>query len=128
MQGLDRDVARILEGMRRNNTPLLSSQPIEATRRTYEKGLRLLDLAPDASVTVRDEQAGAAGPRVREYTPAQRAPGAGGLLWMHGGGYCVGSIETSDIVCRMLAALHDLRASSTTTSRPVRRTEARIVS
>ncbi|HVB50020.1 MAG TPA: alpha/beta hydrolase [Burkholderiales bacterium] len=104
MQGLDRDVARILEGMRRNSTPLLSSQPIEAARRTYEKGLRLLDLAPDASVAVRDEQAGAAGPRIREYTPAQRAPGAGGLLWLHGGGYCVGSIETSDIVCRMLAA------------------------
>ncbi len=107
MNGLDRDVARILEGMRRNNTPLLSSQPIEAARRNYDKGMRLLDLAPDASVAARDEQLGpgAGGLRVREYTPAQRAPGAaGGLLWLHGGGYCVGSIETSDIVCRMFAA------------------------
>ncbi|MDA8108227.1 MAG: alpha/beta hydrolase [Betaproteobacteria bacterium] len=103
MQGLDPDVARILEGMRRNNTPPLWTQPIDAARKAYDKGLRLLDLAPEPSVAASDEPLGA-GLVVREYAPERRAPGAGGLLWLHGGGYCVGSIETSDIVCRMFAA------------------------
>ena len=107
MHGLDPDVARILDGMRRNKTPALSTQPIEAARRIYDKGLRLLDLAPDPGIAVRDLPPDPAADhlQIREYLPAQRAPGAmGGLLWFHGGGYCVGSIETSDIVCRMFAA------------------------
>ncbi|MGC1816908.1 MAG: alpha/beta hydrolase [Casimicrobiaceae bacterium] len=107
MHGLDPDVARILEGMRRNKTPALSTQPIDAARRIYANGLRLLDLAPDPGVAVRDMPPDPAAEhlQIREYRPAQLAPGAmGGLLWFHGGGYCVGSIETSDIVCRMFAA------------------------
>ncbi|HEV2219784.1 MAG TPA: alpha/beta hydrolase [Casimicrobiaceae bacterium] len=107
MHELDPAVARILDGMRRNKTPALSTQPIEAARRTYDKGLRLLDLAPDPGIAARDLPPDPAAGHlpIREYLPAQRAPGAlGGLLWLHGGGYCVGSIETSDIVCRMFAA------------------------
>lgn len=105
MQGLDPDVARILEGMRRNNTPPLWTLPIDAARRAYDKGLRLLDLAPERSVATRDAPLEAAGETVvREYTPAPGARDAAGLLWLHGGGYCVGSIETSDILCRMFAA------------------------
>jgi acetyl esterase len=105
VQELDPDVARILEGMRRNNTPPLSSLTIEAARRAYDKGLRLLDLAPERSVATRDlPLEPAAQAVVREYTPAPGARDAAGLLWLHGGGYCVGSIETSDILCRMFAA------------------------
>jgi acetyl esterase len=111
MQELDRDVARILEGMRRNDTPPLWAQPIEAARRSYDKGMRLLDLAPDSSVAACDQPLGA-GLVVREYSPAQRATGAAGMLWLHGGGYCVGSLETSDIVCRLLAARCGLRVFS----------------
>jgi acetyl esterase len=88
MQELDRDVARILEGMRRNDTPPLWAQPIEAARRSYDKGMRLLDLAPDSSVAACDQPLGA-GLVVREYSPAQRA-----------------------IVCRLLAARCGLRVFS----------------
>ncbi|MCH8626546.1 alpha/beta hydrolase [Arsenicicoccus piscis] len=53
---------------------------------------------------VRDIQVpGAAGPLdVRVYDPAP-GRGKGLLVWFHPGGYCLGSLETSDAVCRHLA-------------------------
>jgi acetyl esterase len=49
---------------------------------------------------------GAVGPRqVRVYTPAvARGGGAPGLVWFHGGGFVVGSIESHDGVCRAIAS------------------------
>ena len=39
----------------------------------------------------------------RLYTPEQLAPGAGLLIYYHGGGWTVGSLNTHDNVCRFLA-------------------------
>jgi len=49
---------------------------------------------------------GAAGPRrVRIYTPASaRGRAAPGLVWFHGGGFVVGSIDSHDGICRVLAS------------------------
>ena len=41
--------------------------------------------------------------RVRLYRPAGVAP-LPGLLWLHGGGWVVGSITTHDLLCRAIAA------------------------
>lgn len=48
--------------------------------------------------------AGAEGPmRVRVYRPHANGP-LPGLVWYHGGGWVVGSIESHDLLCRALAA------------------------
>jgi acetyl esterase len=57
-------------------------------------------------VTVEDRTApGATGERrVRVYRPAAAAGPAGpGLVWFHGGGFTIGSIESHDGICRALA-------------------------
>jgi acetyl esterase len=71
----------------------------------YERGIRLLDIAPEAAVILHDETIVAAPEAspivVRHYQGPRPSPGT--LLWLHGGGYCVGSLESADPVCRMLA-------------------------
>jgi acetyl esterase len=49
---------------------------------------------------------GAAGERrVRVYTPSEaRGRAAPGLVWFHGGGFTIGSIESHDGICRALAS------------------------
>jgi acetyl esterase len=39
---------------------------------------------------------------IRVYTPGERAT-AGGLVFFHGGGFVIGSIETHDAMCRSIA-------------------------
>jgi acetyl esterase len=60
-----------------------------------------------ADVTTHDRAvAGAAGERrVRVYTPSfARGRAAPGLVWFHGGGFTIGSIESHDGICRTLAS------------------------
>jgi acetyl esterase len=67
----------------------------------------MLDIAPDSTVAVLDREVtrDAGGLPLRIYHPQSQAAFAGpALLWFHGGGYCVGSLETSDPICRMFAA------------------------
>jgi len=104
---LDPETQFVVDGIRRAKTPPLSACTIADARRIYAKGLRVLDIAPDPAVAVEDRSLAAAHGDipVRVYRRAGDAPFAGPvLLWFHGGGYCVGSIETADIVCRMFAA------------------------
>jgi len=48
--------------------------------------------------------AGAPDVRIRLYQPVQAAQPTPALLWLHGGGYVSGSIETEDIRARAMAA------------------------
>jgi acetyl esterase len=64
-------------------------------------------LAPGAGREIRIEDRhvpGASGPlRVRIYRSGARTSLTPGLLWFHGGGFVLGSIESHDGVCRALA-------------------------
>ena len=42
--------------------------------------------------------------RARSYLPEDPAAGAGTVVWFHGGGFVIGSIDTHDAICRDLAA------------------------
>ena len=81
----------------------MRSLGIAGARVAYDRGIRLLDIAPEPAVTPRDETivtaSGASPIVIRRY----QGPSPGTLLWLHGGGYCVGSLESADPVCRMLA-------------------------
>jgi len=107
MNTLDPQVQLVIDGMRRAKTPQLSTCALGDARRIYDKGLRMLDIAPDPTVVVLDREVtrDGGGLPLRIYHPQSQAAFAGpALLWFHGGGYCVGSLETSDPVCRMFAA------------------------
>ena len=104
---LDPEAQFVVDGIRRAKTPPLSACSIADARRIYAKGLKVLDIAPDPTVAVEDRTLAAMHGEVpvRVYRRAGDAPFACPvLLWFHGGGYCVGSIETTDILCRMFAA------------------------
>lgn len=105
MERLDADVQMILRGMERAGTPPLSTQVITEARRVYEKGIRIFDLAPDSTVHAEDVMIpDAVGVSARIYHRADTENSkSAALLWFHGGGYCVGSIESTDPVCRMFA-------------------------
>lgn len=99
-----RDVIRRME--RAARPPLHSLSP-EAARAAYAAGAGVLEIArpalarvEDLQLPARDGQALAA----RVYAPVPASDGAlPALLYLHGGGFTIGSIETHDVLCRELA-------------------------
>ncbi len=94
--------------------------PMEAGPDAAREGFALLCAAfgPGAQdVTATDiTLAGADGPVPgRIYRPAGAAPsttGAAGLVFLHGGGFVIGSLDTHDALCRDLAAGADITVVS----------------
>jgi len=78
-----------------------------ATRRENFRGLLQLagGAAPSSIVSRDDVIAAPGGPlRLRLYTPPITAAEAGpAMLFLHGGGFCAGNLETHDGLCRVLA-------------------------
>jgi acetyl esterase len=96
-------MAGILERMRRANRPAFHQLTPQQARLAYRMGAEILDLprAPLARV----EELRIPGPAselpARLYAPShERLPL---LLYLHGGGFTIGSIETHDSLCRQLA-------------------------
>jgi acetyl esterase len=88
---LVRLVQNLLPGVHRHSAPF--------ARRRMARAQRLVALPPCPLHEVRD----LAGPvPLRLYRPRPESRAA--LLYLHGGGYVVGSIETHDSICRLLAA------------------------
>lgn len=96
----------VLERMARvRRTPIHELPPQEA-RAMYEASAEVLELPRRPLPRVEDLQvpAGDGTPLpARLYSSAGRAPGV--LLYLHGGGFTIGSVDTHDILCRELAAL-----------------------
>ena len=106
---LDLQGQALLWLMRASRQPELHERGVEGGRRILDRSGRVLDMADVTDVAVADRTVpGAYGPRsARIYTPAsargqRRAPG---LVWFHGGGFVLGSIESHDGACRALASL-----------------------
>lgn len=85
-------------------------------RKTLDRSGRVLAPRADERFPIRiqdRELPGAVGPRrVRIYSGAHAGRLAPALVWLHGGGFVLGSIESHDEVCRALAS----RASVTVLS------------
>eukprot|EP01032_Pedospumella_encystans_P030240 gene30241-34133_t len=89
-------------------TPMHQQSPAEA-RRSYDAATPMLDAPGEPSVRTQDMHLpGADGRQIpaRLYSPQ----GSGGpsaelpaLLFFHGGGYCIGGLESHDALCRDLA-------------------------
>jgi acetyl esterase len=115
MMSLDPDLAGFLELVEANvssgNKPMMHTLPAEQARIDYDSSTEILDVVgvpiesvTDIDITSRDGQLIGA----RLYKPiefketTQLAPV---LLYFHGGGYCLGSLDSHDSLCRSLAAL-----------------------
>jgi acetyl esterase len=103
---LDRQVQALLWLLDKFRIPPLSGGSVAKARASLDRSAPTLDLPRPAGVGAYDHEVpGATGPlRARVYVPdSAPAAGAPGLVFFHGGGWVVGSIESHDRFCRVLA-------------------------
>jgi acetyl esterase len=112
---LDLQTQALLWLMRVSGEPENRDNDLGRARQRLDRRGPLLAGRRDTAVRIADRMIqGAAGPiRARTYAPsepASEAPSqtdlraAPGLVWFHGGGFVLGSIESHDGLCRALAA------------------------
>lgn len=101
---LDPQVGDLLKFQAGLNLPPLRTVSIPAARAAYDDGAHILDPMPPVEVDVEDFVIPGAtgGLGARRFVPPRAR--AGTLVWLHGGGWMQGSIESHDAVCRRLAA------------------------
>jgi len=103
---LDPDVELLLEKMRESGEPSLDQLSIEDARRAYvQNSERLGGPVVDVALVQDVAASGPAGPiPLRLYRPhGLAAHDAPALIYIHGGGWVIGGIESHDKVCRQLA-------------------------
>ncbi|HWH82050.1 MAG TPA: alpha/beta hydrolase fold domain-containing protein, partial [Burkholderiaceae bacterium] len=101
---LTRRMVELLENIRRANRPPYQALGAGAARRAYEAASEILELprAPLARVEEVAIPGGDGTPlRARLYAPTKDALPV--LLYLHGGGFTIGNLETHDSLCRQLA-------------------------
>lgn len=97
-------MAGVLDRIRRaKRPPFHALTPVQA-RAAYEAGAEVLDVprAPLGRVEALALPGGDGRPRPARLYAIDHAPRPG-LLYLHGGGFVVGSLETHDSLCRQLA-------------------------
>ena len=95
----------VLRRMARANRPHLHELSPQAARAAYEAGAGVLEIPKPALERVEDLQIpvrDGAQLHARLYAPSHEA-GLPVLLYLHGGGFTVGSVNTHDQLCRSLA-------------------------
>jgi acetyl esterase len=101
---VDPDTAQLLREIKDADVPSVSSLPVEAARTQVEEGNRALNPNPPALASIVDlSMPGPAGPiRLRHYRPSDTAT-LPLVIYYHGGGFVVGSLDSHDRVMRLLA-------------------------
>lgn len=102
---LDPSIVPIVELMNAASAeaPPLAEQTPEMRREAYVGIANIVPPGPELASVVDDQVAGPAGPiPIRIYSPNDDG-GVGVIVFYHGGGWCIGDIETHDEVCRQLA-------------------------
>ena len=97
----------VLERMARAGHPPLHTRSPQEARLAYQAGADVLEVPKAALARVEDLQIPARDGHAlpaRLYAPSTQA-GLPLLLYLHGGGFTIGSIATHDILCRELARL-----------------------
>jgi acetyl esterase len=108
---LDPELAAFLALANGAGAPPLSARPLAEARLAYEQASLALDL-PDTSGDERVQALSLSGPAgpiaARLYRPAAGARAGDDawpvLLFFHGGGYTLGSLDSHDSLCRSLAS------------------------
>jgi acetyl esterase len=97
-------MARLLDNIRRANRPPFHTQSVADARASYRAGAEVLEppraaLARIEAVHVPAGEGTLLGARL--YAPSHEALPV--LLFMHGGGFTIGNLETHDSLCRQIA-------------------------
>jgi acetyl esterase len=101
---LDPDAVRVLEALRTSDHPPLHKVSAAEARRLYSEGRAAVAAEPEPVAEVR--QVAIPGPggdplELRIYKPITTKPGLlPALLYMHGGGWVIGDLESHDSLCR----------------------------
>ena len=103
---LDPDAERVLELFRTSGRPPVTALTPGEAREVYRTSCRLLGPEPPAVAHVRDLIARGSGYDIplRFYRGKDSADGPlPAIIFMHGGGFCIGDRDTHDTICRKLA-------------------------
>ncbi|HEX3858042.1 MAG TPA: alpha/beta hydrolase [Pseudolabrys sp.] len=103
---VDPSVQKLLDLLAAGRSASSAGQDIAAQRNNFRGLLKLAGGSSPTMVTSRDDViAGPGGPlRLRLYKPQAASVAAGpGLLFLHGGGFYAGDLDTHDGICRVLA-------------------------
>ena len=106
---LDPQVEQVLARIRDAGNPVYWQMTPAEAREWHNRKAGLLDVAPEPMFAVDDRSVpGPASPiPIRVYTPRHSQEPLPVLVWLHGGGHVVGSLESYDAVCRSLALQAD---------------------
>jgi acetyl esterase len=103
---LDPQLADIIERIERAGRPPFWQLSASQAREAYRRGAPILDIAPESLERVDDfgirARDGATIP-LRHYVPTRSTEPMPLMVFFHGGGFTIGSIETHDAICRMFA-------------------------
>jgi acetyl esterase len=101
---LDPQVVELLSRVARAKHPDFSELSVPEARLAYERAAKVLDIAPRQVARVDNFSIrGIERPiPVRVYVPRQASELLPITMYLHGGGFTIGSLETHDAVCRML--------------------------
>lgn len=97
-------MAGVLDRIRRANRPPFHAMTPQQARVAYVTGAEVLDLPRAPLAKVEDLQLPADDGKLlaaRRYRPSEAPRGT--LLYLHGGGFTIGGLETHDSLCRQLA-------------------------
>lgn len=98
----------ILHGMARAGRPPLHALEPPQARAAYEAGAGVLEPAKAVMARTEDLRIPAVhGQALAARLHVPRHAALPGLLYLHGGGFTIGSIESHDVLCRELARLAD---------------------
>ena len=88
------------------DVPPIEERSVEELRQEFANDMRAVDKEAPEVANIEDMHVdGPAGTvRVRIYTAAMEQSGAPVILFIHGGGFFRGNIDTHDSICRVLAA------------------------
>jgi acetyl esterase len=96
----------LLRLMRAAREPALHEGSLAEARARVDRHGPLLDVTGvrDIIVTSRHVEGGKGALQARVYTPSSQPKPCGALVWFHGGGFVLGSLDSHDGLCRALAS------------------------
>jgi acetyl esterase len=106
---LDPQVVAVLERIRAAGNPEYWQMTPQQARDWHNRKAAILDVAPLPVARIEDRRIPGPGGEIplRIYTPREAAVPSPVLVWLHGGGHVVGSLQSYDALCRTLALLAD---------------------
>ncbi len=112
--GLDPDIAWMLALADLTGDGKLEAASPDAARRHLLDSVALVEDEPDGDLDISERSVpGATGPiRARVYEPPGLAPPSAGLVYVHGGGWVTGDLDTHDTLCQRIALVAGMRVVS----------------